>query len=136
MPVAVLSRGGGGAQVGADAEQASGFDLLGKQVLEEALEDKGYTSHGYGQSCLHGSGNAVLDQGGTHHRRLLLPTEGQVDDRSEPLADDHEGGRGALRPTSDCGATWLKVAFVQEQVTELQFGQRHHMFSSVVQLCR
>jgi hypothetical protein len=106
MPVAVR-RTGGRAQVRVDTEQVLGLDLLGEQVFEEALEDEGYTSHGYGQPCVHGSGVAVLDQGGSHYRRLLLSTEGEVDDRSKPLAEDHEGGRRALRPASDCGATWL-----------------------------
>ena len=83
------------------------LDLLSEQVLEEVAEDEGHSSFGCRQPGVHGGGAVVPDQGGPHHRRLLLQIEGEVDDRSEPLAEDHEGGRRALRPASDCGATWL-----------------------------
>ena len=69
-----------------------GSDLLSEQELEEAVEDESHAPLGWRQPCVHGSSASVLDQGGPHHRRLLLPTEGQVDDRSKPLAEDHEGG--------------------------------------------
>ena len=83
------------------------LDLLSEQVLEEVAEDEGHSSFGCRQPGVYGGGAAVPDQGGPHHRRLLLQIEGEVDDRSEPLAEDHEGGRGALRPASDRGALWF-----------------------------
>ena len=106
MPVTVLG-GRGGAQVGVDAEQVLGPDLLHEQVLEEAVEDESHAPLGWRQPSVHGGGAAVPDQGGPHHRRLLLQTEGEADDRAEPLAEDHEGGRRALRPASDRGALWV-----------------------------
>ena len=105
-------------------------------MLEENAEDESYSSFGCRQPCVHGSSTTVLDQGGPHHRRLLLPTEGQVDDRPKPLAEDHEGRRGAMRPASNSGASWVTAALVQVSVTQLQFDQRHHLFTSLVQFRR
>ena len=91
MPVAVRRRRGR-AQVGVDTKQALRLDLLSEQELKEALENEGHAPLGWRQPCVHGSSSVVPDQGGPHHRRLLLQTEGEADDHSEPLAEDHEGG--------------------------------------------
>jgi hypothetical protein len=60
-------------------------------VFKKAFEDEGYTSHGYRQPSIHGSGTLVLNQGGSHHSWLLLQIEGEVDDSSKPLAENYEG---------------------------------------------
>jgi hypothetical protein len=112
-----------------------GPDLLHEQVLEEAAEDESHAPPGWRQPRVHGSSAPVLDQGGPQHRRLLLPAEEQADDRSEPLAEDHEGGRGAMRPASNGGASWLTLAPVQVSVAQL-LEQRHHLLSSLVLLRR